>query len=328
MSGELIPLPDLPARIEAAHSTGLKLASGAVSEWIEAGRLLEQAQQQVKHGKWIAWVEANCSFGIREAQHYIRIYANRSELEAKIRNGVSHLTSLRGAIHALAEPTAKRADPPQDKYRETLIDPDPPAPKNEKKDEHTDQWRAKQEKAKQKEDEWIKAEIAKEDEWIKAKTSANSRIEVSLDELVRIRKTLRDSDKSDVRLRNYVISGISQMITGARLRELRQQERDRYEAEQAAFWRQMEELIRENDEIVRRLEQMRSGTSATYTKSFRAPYSENLKVLGLVAPVTRLELRKAYIGLAMIHHPDRGGNTAEFQRIQGAYEEASRQMSA
>ncbi|CAE8720516.1 unnamed protein product, partial [Polarella glacialis] len=32
------------------------------------------------------------------------------------------------------------------------------------------------------------------------------------------------------------------------------------------------------------------------------------------------EIRAAYRKLAMIHHPDKGGDKEEFQKIQGAYE--------
>jgi len=44
------------------------------------------------------------------------------------------------------------------------------------------------------------------------------------------------------------------------------------------------------------------------------------KVLGLTPGASEEEVKKAYRKLASIHHPDKGGDTAKFQEIQGAYE--------
>ena len=42
--------------------------------------------------------------------------------------------------------------------------------------------------------------------------------------------------------------------------------------------------------------------------------------LGVNKGATAEEVKKAYRGLAMKHHPDRGGDSAEFQKIQEAYD--------
>lgn len=44
------------------------------------------------------------------------------------------------------------------------------------------------------------------------------------------------------------------------------------------------------------------------------------KVLGLTPGASNEEVKKAYRKLASKHHPDKGGDTAKFQEIQGAYE--------
>lgn len=44
------------------------------------------------------------------------------------------------------------------------------------------------------------------------------------------------------------------------------------------------------------------------------------KVLGLSPGASEEEVKKAYRKLASKHHPDKGGDTAKFQEIQGAYE--------
>jgi hypothetical protein len=44
--------------------------------------------------------------------------------------------------------------------------------------------------------------------------------------------------------------------------------------------------------------------------------------LGLTPPVTTKEIKAAYKRLAHEHHPDRGGSTEAFQKLQAAYETA------
>jgi hypothetical protein len=103
---EPVPLSDLAGRINAEHAACMAAAQDAVFRAIEVGRLLASAKGQVRYGEWAGWVAENCSFGIREAQRYMRVYANRGALEDQLRHGVSHLTGLRGAVAALASPRA------------------------------------------------------------------------------------------------------------------------------------------------------------------------------------------------------------------------------
>lgn len=46
------------------------------------------------------------------------------------------------------------------------------------------------------------------------------------------------------------------------------------------------------------------------------------EALGLSWPATKSEVKSAFRPLAMRHHPDRGGNPAEFRRVYAAYEMA------
>jgi hypothetical protein len=43
-------------------------------------------------------------------------------------------------------------------------------------------------------------------------------------------------------------------------------------------------------------------------------------LLGLARPFTEAQAKKAYRTLAKVHHPDAGGRTEAFQRLQNAYE--------
>ena len=50
---------------------------------------------------------------------------------------------------------------------------------------------------------------------------------------------------------------------------------------------------------------------------------EHYKTLGVAKTATPEEIKKAYRKLASIHHPDKGGDTATFQKIQTAYDTLS-----
>ena len=97
-------LAKLATEINAEHTAFLKSATDAIGHAIETGRCLEEAKSQLPHGQWSGWVAENCSFGDRQASNYMRAFHNRAEIEAQIGSTASDLTSLHGAISALASP--------------------------------------------------------------------------------------------------------------------------------------------------------------------------------------------------------------------------------
>lgn len=50
---------------------------------------------------------------------------------------------------------------------------------------------------------------------------------------------------------------------------------------------------------------------------------DHYNTLGVTKNATPDEIKKAYRKLAAIHHPDKGGDTAQFQKVQSAYETLS-----
>lgn len=46
------------------------------------------------------------------------------------------------------------------------------------------------------------------------------------------------------------------------------------------------------------------------------------EILGVAADADRAAIVNAYRSLAKVHHPDAGGNAADFQRLRAAYEQA------
>jgi hypothetical protein len=65
----------LVPRINAAHDQAHQSARTAIEHAVECGRLLLEAKAKVAHGQWLPWIEANLSFGVRQAQKYIRLAA-------------------------------------------------------------------------------------------------------------------------------------------------------------------------------------------------------------------------------------------------------------
>lgn len=54
--------------------------------------------------------------------------------------------------------------------------------------------------------------------------------------------------------------------------------------------------------------------------------SENLRILGLSQTPTAAELKRAFFKAAFKVHPDRGGTSEEFIKVQRAYEELLRSL--
>ena len=95
-----ISLIDLAKRINTQHAACVAMARDAVVGIIDVGRLLVEAKDQVRHGEWTTWVEANCDFGVRQASSYMRAYQNRDQIGRTLPISVA----CRGAMEALAAP--------------------------------------------------------------------------------------------------------------------------------------------------------------------------------------------------------------------------------
>jgi DnaJ-class molecular chaperone len=54
----------------------------------------------------------------------------------------------------------------------------------------------------------------------------------------------------------------------------------------------------------------------------------NFEILGLSETATLTEVKVAWRQLAMVHHPDKGGDATEFSRLRKAYDQALAEASA
>jgi Protein of unknown function (DUF3102) len=101
-------LADLAARIRAEHEASAVAMKRGLEHAINAGRLLIEAKEQLKHGQWLPWLEEHCAMSERSAQLYMRLARHAPELEANPQR-VADL-SVRGAAELLAPPPATPDD--------------------------------------------------------------------------------------------------------------------------------------------------------------------------------------------------------------------------
>lgn len=88
-------LTDIADQANEYHRRAETAAKSAIEYATEAGKLLIEAKQQVRHGEWMPWLKANVAFSERTAQGYMRVARNTKR--------VADLP-LREALKTLAEP--------------------------------------------------------------------------------------------------------------------------------------------------------------------------------------------------------------------------------
>jgi Protein of unknown function (DUF3102) len=100
-------LADLAVKINAEHEASTAGIKRGVAHAITAGALLIEAREQLAHGQWLPWLEANCVFPARTASHYMRLARGRDQITDEIGN-VADLT-VREAVALIAQPTVAEA---------------------------------------------------------------------------------------------------------------------------------------------------------------------------------------------------------------------------
>ena len=107
-------LADLAARIHQQHDAASNALKSAVDHAIAAGELLLQAKEQLKHGTWLPWLQANCEIPERTVQAYMRL----ARRPIQKRNGVADLflrealSAIRSREQKLADAASREAEPP------------------------------------------------------------------------------------------------------------------------------------------------------------------------------------------------------------------------
>jgi hypothetical protein len=103
-------LAELSRRIGAAHAEALASARTTLGHARRCGELLLQVKARLPHGQFMAWVEANCPFGKRTGQNYMRVARDWEETQRGV--GGEEADTIAGALRALAGPALPRASPP------------------------------------------------------------------------------------------------------------------------------------------------------------------------------------------------------------------------
>lgn len=95
-------LPQLAERINQEHRACEAALNTGLQHALEAGRLLIEAKEQVKHGDWGQWIKDNCECSDRTARAYMRVAHGLPRLEGKRQRAAD--LSFRDAVKLLAEP--------------------------------------------------------------------------------------------------------------------------------------------------------------------------------------------------------------------------------
>lgn len=77
----IVSLPDLASMINRQHRACESMYSGALSHAFEAGRFLTAAKEQLAHGDWGTWCEANVECSTRTAQVYMQLAAASPQIQ-------------------------------------------------------------------------------------------------------------------------------------------------------------------------------------------------------------------------------------------------------
>ena len=94
-------LTDLAFRIRAEHDAATIAVRRGLHHAMQAGDMLLEAKQQLKHGQWLSWLEQHCNIPDRTARLYMRLSKRRETLKAN-RQFIADLT-IQGAIRLLRE---------------------------------------------------------------------------------------------------------------------------------------------------------------------------------------------------------------------------------
>lgn len=99
-------LTTLADKVNAEHRACEQAAGAALGHAINAGELLTEVKAGLPHGSFGAWLQKNFAGSDRTARAYMRVYANREELEAKRQSSAT--LSLDGALKELSTPKEGR----------------------------------------------------------------------------------------------------------------------------------------------------------------------------------------------------------------------------
>ena len=93
---ENVEIYDVVEEINHEHELCLGSMKNTLDHALRIGELLIQEKEKIQFGDWNIWIQMNCNFGLRQAQNYIRVYANRgalSEDTASIKHALRQISA-------------------------------------------------------------------------------------------------------------------------------------------------------------------------------------------------------------------------------------------
>ena len=114
-------LSALAAKAERLHHQTYRWAAGAIYNAMRCGDVLIKAKGKLKHGEWEAWAQTNLTFGIRQAQKYMKLAENRVAVEAAKYEPGAYLP-INEALALLAKPKDISPEPEEEEVEEAEED--------------------------------------------------------------------------------------------------------------------------------------------------------------------------------------------------------------
>jgi len=96
-------LVDLAACIRQEHEASASALKCGLEHAIKAGRLLIEAKEQLKHGRWLPWLKEHCEVPERTAQAYMRVARTFGHLDEDSNPQRVADLSFRNALNSLAD---------------------------------------------------------------------------------------------------------------------------------------------------------------------------------------------------------------------------------
>jgi hypothetical protein len=104
----------LVPQINKSHALAQEAGGTMLSHMLEAGRLLSELKEMVKHGEFEASVERSCEFSLTTARRYMKLFDHWPRITELMGEEEAACLSLEGACKLIEQQKPKKVDPPKE----------------------------------------------------------------------------------------------------------------------------------------------------------------------------------------------------------------------
>jgi hypothetical protein len=104
----------LVPQINKSHALAQEAGGTMLSHMLEAGRLLSELKEMVKHGEFEASVERSCEFSLTTARRYMKLFDHWPRITELMGEEEAACLSLEGACKLIEATKPKKVDPPKE----------------------------------------------------------------------------------------------------------------------------------------------------------------------------------------------------------------------